>query len=269
MFALSTPGRSKAAVRQELTSQQAEATRGLEHARRSKQRVEDERAKLLSAHYAGAIPQDLLASEMKRLTRALAEAVGEIRAAQVTMTDVEATLERALAAARNCEVAYLSAPNTIRRQINQGFFEKLYIGRDGSVERVDLTEPFAALFEMGEAIRLAASPTATDPVPQNASGVADAPGTDLPADRARPSDVLLATFGERITVTERAYANTPGEISLARGGVNEDYMVGMTGFEPATLRSQRPGEAVQGGPGPHVYTGQRHVCDKGSDSERG
>jgi site-specific DNA recombinase len=124
-----------------LASQQVEAGRSLEHAWRNMQRVEDERQKLLGAHYAGAIPQDLLASEMKRLTRALAEADGEIKAAQATSADVEATLDRALAAASHCETAYLSAPNNIRRQINQGCFEKLYIGQDGTVEPADLTEP--------------------------------------------------------------------------------------------------------------------------------
>jgi site-specific DNA recombinase len=43
----------RTAVRQELASQQAEAGHSLERARRNKQRVEDERRKLLAAHYPG------------------------------------------------------------------------------------------------------------------------------------------------------------------------------------------------------------------------
>ena len=82
----------RAAVQDELATQQVEATRGQEHAMGRKQRVQDEREKLLGAHYAGAIPQDLLASETKRLTRQLAEAEGEIKAAQVTTANVEVTL---------------------------------------------------------------------------------------------------------------------------------------------------------------------------------
>jgi site-specific DNA recombinase len=54
----------RAAVRAELTAQQTEAARRLERATSRKQRVQDEREKLLQAHYAGAVPQDLLALEM-------------------------------------------------------------------------------------------------------------------------------------------------------------------------------------------------------------
>src|SRR6266568_8831066 len=77
------------AVRDELGNQQAEASRGLKRATKRKQQVQDERQKLLRAHYAGAVPQDLLASEMKRLTRDLAEAEVHITAAKSTITDVE------------------------------------------------------------------------------------------------------------------------------------------------------------------------------------
>jgi hypothetical protein len=137
----------QAAVREELATSQAEAARGLQRATKRKGQTQDERKKLLQAHYAGAIPQDLLASEMQRLTRELAEAEVEIAAAQATNEGVEATLARALTAAQHCERAYLTAPNQIRRQINQGFFVKLFIGEDGDVAQVELTEPFAALIE--------------------------------------------------------------------------------------------------------------------------
>ncbi len=229
----------RVAIHEELAVQQAEASRSLERARRHRRQVDDERQKLLRAHYAGAIPEDLLASEMKRLTRQLAAADGEIKAAQATTADIEATLDRALAAASHCEVAYLSAPNPIRRQINQGFFEKLYIAEDGSVARVDFTEPFSALLEAAQVIRLSAPSTPTTPASQTAAGeTVSADPAHPTADRARPSDVLVATFGERVAVAERAHTNTPGERLLVGRGVKEDYLVGMTGFEPATLRSQ-------------------------------
>ncbi len=133
------------AVRQELAAQQAEASLSLERATARKARVTNERQKLLQAHYAGAIPQDVLGSEMKRLTQELAEAETEIKTAKVATTEVEDILRRAIIAASHCEQAYLTAPDHVKRQINRGFFEKLYIGEDGSVERATLTEPFAAL----------------------------------------------------------------------------------------------------------------------------
>ncbi|SFI88992.1 hypothetical protein [Amycolatopsis sacchari] len=86
---------------------------------------------------------------MQRLTRALAEAEAEIRAARTTTSDVETTLQQALTASSHCAAAYVAAPDHVKRQINQGFFEKLYIGEDGSVMRAELTEPFRALLDAG------------------------------------------------------------------------------------------------------------------------
>jgi site-specific DNA recombinase len=111
----------RAAVHEELAAQQAEASRSLEHATSRKRQVQDEREKLLQAHYAGAIPQDLLATEMRRLTRELAEAESAIQAARVSTADIAETLRRALVAASHCERAYLIAPDHVKRQINQGF----------------------------------------------------------------------------------------------------------------------------------------------------
>ncbi|MEV5719390.1 recombinase family protein [Amycolatopsis mediterranei] len=133
------------AVKQELATQQAEARRSLERATARKTRVTDERHKLLQAHYAGAVPQDLLGSEMQRLTRELAEAETEIKTAKVATSEVENTLNRALVAASRCEQAYLTAPDHVKRQINRGFFEKLFIDEDGSVWQAAMTEPFASL----------------------------------------------------------------------------------------------------------------------------
>jgi hypothetical protein len=80
---------------------------------------------------------------MKRMTRELTEA--EIAAATTTNQDVEATLARALTAAQYCLRAYLTASGPVRRQINRGFFEKLFIGQDGPVVQAVMTEPFRSL----------------------------------------------------------------------------------------------------------------------------
>jgi hypothetical protein len=50
-----------------------------------------------------------------------------------------------LTAAASCADSYRVAEPPTRRLLNQGFFEKLYVAEDGTVERADLTEPFAAL----------------------------------------------------------------------------------------------------------------------------
>lgn len=184
----------RGAVMNELASQQAEAKRSMKRAGKHKQQVLDERQKLLQAHYSGAIPQDLLASEMQRLTRALAEAEGEIKAANTTSSEVEATLAAALAAASKCEQAYLSAPEPVRRQINQGFFEKLLIGEDGSVEWAELTEPFRALLDHGQTVTCAtAAETDVRPAQLNQDATNEA-HTDM--NRPRPSPTVQRVLGD-------------------------------------------------------------------------
>jgi hypothetical protein len=58
-------------------------------------------------------------------------------------------LEQARAVAAECNLHYRRAPDFVRRQMNQGFFEKLWLSQDGTVERYAMTEPFAALLGRG------------------------------------------------------------------------------------------------------------------------
>jgi hypothetical protein len=133
------------AVRHELAAEQADAHITQERARRLLRQHTDERDKLLRAYYAGSIPDDMLGPEMERLTREMTNAKADLAAATQGLVDLDATLDAALTIAQQCTDHYNSAPPRIRRQINQGLFTKLYIGRDGDVERYELTEPFLQL----------------------------------------------------------------------------------------------------------------------------
>ncbi len=135
----------KAAVGVEFARLQAVAETDMARSHRSLQQVKDRRKKLLDAHYQGAIPTDMLKSEMQRLTVELASAEGELAVASANLTDLEDQLRRALVAAGHCAEAYEKAPPAVRRQLNQGFFKKLYIDEDGDVQGVDRHEPFAPL----------------------------------------------------------------------------------------------------------------------------
>jgi hypothetical protein len=236
----------QAAVRQELASQQQEATRTLQRATQRKQQAQDERQKLLGAHYAGAIPQDLLATEMKRLTRELAEAEVQITAAQTTNQDIEATLARALAAAQHCHRAYATATDTIRRQINQGFFVKLFIGDDGSVEQAELTGPFAALLEDGRVIQARREIDAPDANPA-AQDYPDAPISDETNADTTCSTGAFRAHGRTTAVTLRTYNTTPRKRVLAGRGVNKSYLVALRGpkLNPSLVRYIRK-HAAQG-----------------------
>ncbi|MGH3923024.1 MAG: hypothetical protein ACRDTT_09185 [Pseudonocardiaceae bacterium] len=74
----------------------------------------------------------------------MATAERVIKDASKTVDELEATLQAALAVAGDCHERYAMAPPHVRRQLNQGFFTKLFIDEDGSVERAELTEPFAS-----------------------------------------------------------------------------------------------------------------------------
>ena len=91
------------------------------------------------------MPLDLLKTEMARLTRAMTDAEREITTANADLASSEQALEDALTVAGSCHRHYEAAPDFIKRQINQGFFRRLIIDSDGSVERAELTEPFAQL----------------------------------------------------------------------------------------------------------------------------
>jgi hypothetical protein len=78
----------------------------------------------------------------------VAEALDEPQS--FAMADVLGTLRAALRAAERVQQAYLVGSPHIRRQINQGFFKKLFIGEQGIIERVELNEPFAALMSTAQ-----------------------------------------------------------------------------------------------------------------------
>lgn len=125
------------------------------------------------------------------------------------------SVDAALKAVGSRVTAYLSAPNHIRRQINQGFFEKLYIGEDGSVERAEFTEPFRALLDAGRTVAYA-NATDTDTVTQTAPDAPATPGTgNGTTNRATPSMVLLNVIPS--DVTERTQRTTVRDIVADRG----------------------------------------------------
>jgi site-specific DNA recombinase len=248
----------RSAVRAELASQRQEASLSLSRARKRQREVLSARQKLLSAHYADVIPHDVLASEMSRFTRELAEVDVEIQAAKITSVDVEKTLAAALQAAANCQQAYLTAPDRVRRQINQGFFRKLLIGEDGSVERAEFAEPFAALLDTEQAvfhdeqtIRADATPPQMSTDDTNNMGA-----TAHLTSRIGPSSMIRATFED---VTQRTQKTTERTIARTPRGLQQQCLVGVAGFEPTTSSSRSNHLLVLRG----LAAGQRRSCVRG------
>ena len=111
-----------------------------------------ERKKLLDAHYADAIPLDLLKSEQERLRREIDSAEGRLAEVEGDFKKAESNLKRALTRVGDCETAYREASGPLRRQFNLAFFRRLVIDDEYTVSG-ELAEPFDAL--LGDELRRA------------------------------------------------------------------------------------------------------------------
>ncbi len=131
------------------TREQVETEQG--DLKREQERLERERQKLLEAHYAGAVPIDLLKREQERISRALRKIGSQLAATSLEFEAVELNLQLALDLTVDCGAAYHDAPEHIKRMFNQAFFEKvLVIQEDASIGDIrveaEFREPFGTLF---------------------------------------------------------------------------------------------------------------------------
>lgn len=118
-----------------------------------------ERKKLLEAHYADAVPLDLLKSEQARLTIEITHAEGRLAEIEGDFKKAESNLKRALTRVGDCETAYREASGTMRRQFNLAFFKRLEIDDEYNV-RGELAEPFDTL--LGDDLRRAVAVRASE-----------------------------------------------------------------------------------------------------------
>jgi site-specific DNA recombinase len=98
--------------------------------RRRIDRLKGQRQKLLDAYYAEAIAVDHLKKEQDRIARELAGADQQLASAEAAVTDVDEVLAQALDLVAACHGAYADSDSTARRQWNQAFFKKLWVGAD-------------------------------------------------------------------------------------------------------------------------------------------
>jgi len=150
------PEREVAALRaflgEELSKLRADADRERTIQERRLGKLKDERKTLLDAHYAGAVPLDLLKSEQDRIATAVANTEGRLTEIASEFQKAETNLQRALSRAGDCEGAYREASGRMRRQFNLAFFKRLLIGDDYTVTG-EFAEPFDVL--LGEELRRA------------------------------------------------------------------------------------------------------------------
>lgn len=133
----------EAMLRDELSEAQRSAEAENSQLVPQKERLTNERSRLLQAHYAGAVPLDLLKSEQDRISRQLSEVDARLASVNAEFDQIESALHRALDYAVNGYQAYMRAMPHERRLLNQAFFTRIEV-RDDDTD-AELAEPFRAL----------------------------------------------------------------------------------------------------------------------------
>lgn len=105
-------------LQQEIGKRHVEARRDGNVARRRIQSLSEQRKKLLDAHYADAIPLDLLKTEQDRIARELAAANALLAASETASQTVAEALERCLRFLTDCAGSYSAASQQVRRHMN-------------------------------------------------------------------------------------------------------------------------------------------------------
>jgi site-specific DNA recombinase len=179
-----------------------------------------ERKKLLDAHYADAVPLDLLKSEQERLTRAIDSAEGRLAEVEGDFKKAESNLKRVLTRLGDCETAYREASGPLRRQLNLAFFRRLLIDDEYNVEG-ELAEPFDVL--LGDELRRAVAVRANQEL------------------RDGITEVIRQRDAEGIVIENEQHPREPGRslvgaasatTSFFGGGSTTEHMVRMRGLEP-------------------------------------
>jgi site-specific DNA recombinase len=204
----------------ELSKLRTEAERDQTIQTRRLRKLQDERKKLLDAHYADAIPLDLLKSEQDRLTAQIATAEGRLAEVEADYKTAETNLQRALTRAQDCEGAYREASDSMRRQFNLAFFRRLLLNDDYKVTG-ELAEPFDVI--LGDDLRRAA-------VMQADQELREAVEEAL---RRRAARGLLVQNDQHPREPERLPVGAGAPASSKSRGWNATHMVPRAGLEPA------------------------------------
>jgi len=210
----------RAFLSEELSKLRADADHERTTQTRRRGKLEAERKKLLEAHYADAIPLDLLKTEQTRITAGIAAAEGRLTEVEADFRKAETNLDRALSLVGDCEAAYREASDAVRRQFNLSFFKRLLIDDEYTVTG-ELAEPFDLL--LGDDLRLAAAIKTEE----------DARAVELA--RRWPAIQIAAHNEQHPQEPERVLVGAAPTPALSKVvGWSPNNMVEPAGIEPAT-----------------------------------
>ena len=114
-------------LRAEFAHIQANRQQDIQRLTTRQQQLEDQRHKLLEAHYEGAIPLDLLKKEQDQLTSSILAIQRELDGYTADAALVEQHLTQALDLLEDCQRLYLAVPDRLKKLLNQVFFERILV----------------------------------------------------------------------------------------------------------------------------------------------
>jgi site-specific DNA recombinase len=208
----------------ELSTYRARQERDKARALKRRIQLNEQRRKLLNAHYLDAIPLDLMREEQERITKEMTETEGQLVAAEMSIDKIESTVRRSLEFLTNCHTSYILASAQVRRQMNQAVFEAFFVTTDG-----------ALIGKPTEWFRRLLSADALQPVEAKQLGTSSLEVHDSSHwDGGVPS--WLAELGK-----QKGWSSTNRSTPVFPGvGLNMNYLAEEVGFEPTVaLRPQR------------------------------
>jgi site-specific DNA recombinase len=131
-------------LNEELTKLRTSAARECGVQRRRLGKLKLERKKLLDAHYADAIPLELLKSEQARITSEINVAERRLLAMGANFNAALRNINAAISLVGDCERAYREASDTVRRQFNQAFFTQILVDDEYTITG-EYAKPFDVL----------------------------------------------------------------------------------------------------------------------------
>ncbi len=179
----------------------------LDRLKQQKDKLEREQRKLLQAHYADAVPLDLLKEEQERIGRSLKGITTQMATYQSESAELSQNLNDVFELLEDCGLAYRLAGDFERRCFNQALFKRILVHEDLTLEG-DYAEPFGTLL---------------DPKVFELTG--DSEGNTKESEgQSTPNRSLLDLFRAK---------NTKTRTNFFSAGLSMSILVRKTGLEPA------------------------------------
>lgn len=135
---------TETALREALKNACRQALSEAKRLQRQKKQLVAEREKLMQAHYAGAVPVDLLRSEQERIGKQLQYAETRFAEAEISQERIERYLSGCLALLVDVQALYRKLGKPDRKLLNQALFAHLEVTEEDEVEG-ELASPFDVL----------------------------------------------------------------------------------------------------------------------------